>query len=185
MMYDVLYWDDYASGNGSRYSEEFATTISDVLYELHCSSVLEVGCGTGIDLLRMNQSVLVCGVDLNKNALHTAKKINPLGNFQRCTVTQLPYANSSIDFVFSHGLLSCLDDITLVAAMSEMHRVARRYLMDCEILGHDGDIIDGPFCHRDMQARWQHYDIQLIRTRTVEPGAYLVPCVMQLYRLRK
>lgn len=184
-MYDVSYWDEYARSNESRYSKEFTTTVSDMLRELQCSSVLEVGCGTGIDLLEINQDVLICGADLNNNALHIAKGLNPLGNFQRCTVAQLPYANSSIDFVFSHGLLSCLDDTTLVAAMSEMHRVARWYVMDCEMLGNDGDIIDGAFYYRDMQTRWQDYKLQPIRTQTVPQGEYLVPSVLQLYSFKK
>lgn len=182
-MYDVSYWDEYARSNESRYSEEFATTISNMLYDLQCHSVLEVGCGTGIDLLKINQDVLMCGADLNSQALCMAKRLNPLGNFQRCTVEQLPYADSSIDFVFSHGLLSCLDDTILVRTMSEMYRVARRYIMDCEMLGDDGKVIDGPFYQRNMQARWQCHGLQPIRTQTIPGAAHLVPRTLQLYGL--
>lgn len=179
----MSYWNKYAGNNESRYSEEFASAVSNMLRELQCHSVLEVGCGTGIDLLKINQNIMMCGADLNRNALHTAKRLNPLGNFQRCTVAQLPYADSSIDFVFSHGLLSCLDDVTLVAAMSEMHRVAHWYVMDCEMLGNDGDTIDDQFYHRDMQTRWQDYNLQPIRIHAVPQTAYLVPSVLHLYGL--
>ena len=184
-MYDVSYWNEYARSNESRYSAEFATTISDMLYDLQCHSVLEVGCGTGIDLLKINQDVLICGADLNSQALCMAKRLNPLGNFQRCTVEQLPYADSSIDFVFSHGLLSCLDDTILVRTMSEMYRVARRYIMDCEMLGNDGEIIDGPFYQRNMQARWQCHGLQPTRTQTIPGAAHLVPHTLQLYSFNK
>lgn len=182
-MYDMSYWNKYACDNESRYSKRFATFLSDTLDSLQCSSVLEVGCGTGIDLRAMHKDVLVNGVDLNQYALKIAKGQYPSGSFSRCTVTQLPFQDSSIDFVFSHGLLSCLDDDALSTTMSEMYRVARRYIMTCELIGQDGDVIDGPFRNRDIQGRWLQYGLEPIKTTTVQQDAYLVPTTLQLFKM--
>jgi len=50
MNYDKGFWDNYAKENESRYNEEFAKFIRDLVVSLRCTNVLEIGCGTGIDL---------------------------------------------------------------------------------------------------------------------------------------
>ena len=50
MEYDKEFWDKYADANESRYNKEFAGFVRNLATSLKCSSVLEIGCGTGIDL---------------------------------------------------------------------------------------------------------------------------------------
>jgi len=113
MSYNKEFWDKYADKNESRYNEEFAKFTRDLATSLKCTSILEIGCGTGIDLRLFTSEYQIHGIDLNDNALNIAKKKWPIVNFKKGTITDLPFEDSSIDFVFTHQLLNYLDDDTL------------------------------------------------------------------------
>jgi len=100
MSYNKEFWDKYADKNESRYNEEFAKFTRDLATSLRCSSILEIGCGTGIDLRLFTNEYQIHGIDLNDNALDIAKKKLPIVNFKKGTITDLPFEDSSIDFVF-------------------------------------------------------------------------------------
>ncbi|MEJ2261639.1 MAG: class I SAM-dependent methyltransferase, partial [Nitrosopumilaceae archaeon] len=131
MRYDKEYWDNYAKENESRYNEEFAKFIRDLTISLRCTSVLEVGCGTGVDLRLFPDTIEVHGVDLNDLALDYAKKRNPKIDFKKGTITDLPFLDSSIDIIFTHKFLNCVSNEELEKAIPEMFRVARRYIVNC------------------------------------------------------
>ena len=51
MKYDAEFWNKYADENESRYDEKFSTYIRNLASSLPgVQSILEIGCGTGIDL---------------------------------------------------------------------------------------------------------------------------------------
>ena len=62
--YNREFWDRYADENESRYNEEFAKFVRDLASSLRCSSVLEIGCGTGIDLRLFPETFDVYGLSL-------------------------------------------------------------------------------------------------------------------------
>jgi len=99
MSYNKEFWDKYADENEARYNEEFAKYTRDLATSLHCTSVLEIGCGTGIDLRLFPDTFQIHGIDLNDNALDIAKKKLPIVNFKKGSITDLPFEDSSIDFV--------------------------------------------------------------------------------------
>ena len=158
MPYDAEYWNGYARSNESRYNANFAGFLRDLVSSLRCSSVLEAGCGTGIDLRLLGEGVAVHGADLNGEAIGAAREQMPRADFRLCDVTDLPYEDASMDMVFTHRLLNYVDDDTLEAVMSEMYRVAGRYIMSCETYRPDEAFIDGPYRYRDMPRRWAAYD---------------------------
>ena len=108
MTYDEGFWDKYTEGNEERYNEEFAKFTRDLAISLRCTSVLEIGCGTGIDLRLFPDSFKVYGLDLNEKALGIAREKFPRGDFKKGSITELPFEDSSIDFVFTHQLLNYL-----------------------------------------------------------------------------
>ena len=55
MNYDTEFWKNYALENESRINEEFTKFITDLAMSLRCTSVLEIGCGTGIDLQKFQE----------------------------------------------------------------------------------------------------------------------------------
>ena len=101
MNYDENFWREYADENESRYNEEFAKFTKDLAISLRCTSVLEIGCGTGIDLRLFPDTFQIYGVDLNEYALDIAKEKFPVTSFKKGSITDLPFEDSSIDFVFT------------------------------------------------------------------------------------
>ena len=162
MSYNKEFWDKYADKNEERYNEEFAKFTRDLATSLHCTSVLEIGCGTGIDLRLFTDTFQIHGIDLNDNALDIAKEKIPSANFKKGTITDLPFEDSSIDFVFTHQLLNYLDDDTLEKGVAEMYRVAGKYIMNCEKFDETEKQIDENHKFRNMLKRWKNYKVKIV-----------------------
>jgi len=162
MNYDKEFWDNYAKENESRYNEEFAKFIRDLSVSLRCQSVLEIGCGTGIDLRLFPETVEVHGVDLNELALKIAKEKNPKFDFKKDSITKLPFEDSSIDFIFTHKFLNCLNDEDLNKGISEMYRVAGKYIVNCEIYDKSESKTDIVFKGRNLLKKWSEYKVKII-----------------------
>ncbi len=162
MRYDKEFWDKYAKENESRYNIEFAKFTRDLATSLHCTSVLEIGCGTGIDLRLFPDTFQIHGIDLNDNALDAAKERFSIGNFKRGDIADLPFEDSSIDFVFTHQLLNYLDEDALEKGVAEMYRVAKRYIMNCEKFEETEKQIDKDHKFCNMYKRWMNYKVRIV-----------------------
>lgn len=162
MSYNEEFWNKYSDENESRYNEEFAKFVRDLATSLHCSSVLEIGCGTGIDLRLFPNTFDIHGIDLNERALKIAKEKMSIGNFKKESITKLPFENSSIDFVFTHGLMNYLDDKTLEKGVSEMFRVSAKWIMNCEKYEETEKEIDENQKSRNMKNWWLDYKVKFV-----------------------
>ena len=69
---------------------------------------------------------------------------------------------SSIDFVFTHQLLNYLDDDVLEKGISEIYRIAGKYIMNCERYDESEKQIDGNSKFRNMQKRWLDYKVKIV-----------------------
>ena len=74
----------------------------------------------------------------------------------------MPFEDSSIDFVFTHKLLNYLDDGTLDKGISEMFRVAKRYIVNCELFGESEEKINDEMKFRNMLKRWLNYKVKIV-----------------------
>lgn len=162
MNYNKEFWDTYANENEAKFNEEFSKFVRDLAISLRCTSVLEIGCGTGIDLKEFKEPFEVNGLDLNNHALSLARKSIPNVNFKNGDITKMPYEDSSIDFIFTHKLLNYLDDETLAAGVSEMFRVSKKYILNCELFGESEKSINGNMKSRNMLKRWMDYKVKVI-----------------------
>ena len=160
--YDEEFWNKYADENESRGNEEFTKFLTNLVRSLHCTSVLEIGCGTGIDLRKFDDSFEIHGIDLNEHALELAKGNIPKAKFYKESITKLPFEDSSVDFVFTHKLLNYLDDETVDNGVSEMFRVAKRYVLNCELFGETEEKIDDEMKFRNMLKRWLNYKVRVV-----------------------
>ncbi len=160
--YDEGFWNKYADKNESRNNEEFTKFLTNLVRSLHCTSVLEIGCGTGIDLRKFDDSFEIHGIDLNEHALELAKVNIPKSKFYKESITKLPFEDSSVDFVFTHKLLNYLDDETVDKGVSEMFRVAKRYILNCELFGETEEKIDDEMRFRNMLKRWLNYKVRVV-----------------------
>ena len=162
MNYDKEFWDIYSDANESRYNEEFAKFTRDLATSLRCTSVLEIGCGTGIDLRLFPDTFEIHGIDLNDHALEIAKEKFSIANFKKGTITELPFEDSSIDFVFTHGLMNYLDDDTLEKGISEIYRVSGKYIMNCEKFEETEKQTNEKQKFRNMKNRWLDYKVKFV-----------------------
>jgi len=160
--YDEEFWNRYADENESRGNEEFTKFLTNLVRSLHCTNVLEIGCGTGIDLKKFDDSFEIHGVDLNEHALELARKNILKGKFYKESITKLPFEDSSVDFVFTHKLLNYLDDETVDKGVSEMFRVAKKYILNCELFGETEEKIDDEMKFRNMLKRWLNYKVRVV-----------------------
>lgn len=90
--------------------------------------VLEVGCGPGLDLVRFARGgARLTGVDIAPAALGLAADYCRVAGVQATLLeadgAHLPFADSSFDFVYCHGVLSFVRNPAGVIA--EAHRVLR------------------------------------------------------------
>ncbi len=162
MSYNKEFWDKYANENEEKYNEEFAKFTRDLATSLRCTSVLEIGCRTGIDLRLFPETFQIHGIDLNDSALGIAREKISFADFKKGSITDLPFEDSSIDFVFTHQLLNYLDDETLEKGVAEMYRVAGKYIMNCEKFEETEKEIDENHRFRNMIKRWINYKVKIV-----------------------
>ena len=163
MNYDDEFWNKYADENESRYNEEFSKYVRNLTTSLPgVQSILEIGCGTGIDLRLFPDSFQLHGIDLNEHALEIAREKVSNVNFQKGDIAKLPFEDSSIDFVFTHGLMNYLDDDILKKGISEMFRVSKRWIMHCEKYEKTEKQIDENHKFRNMGEKWLDYKIKFV-----------------------
>jgi SAM-dependent methyltransferase len=87
--------------------------------------VLEVGCGTGSDLLQFaRHGALATGVDLTAKHVELARlRVGDLAAVLQADARHLPLEDESFDYIYSHGVLHHCDEPERVVA--EMFRVLR------------------------------------------------------------
>ncbi len=156
---DGRFWEDYAADADSHYNEEFAKFIRDLAASLRCASVLEVGCNAGNDLRLFSGTTEVHGLDIGQKIVDIARQRLASFDFRTGSAVDMPYADASVDIVFTHGFFNYLDDGQVDAALAEMFRVSKRYIVNCE-LGCDGP--DSRSRGRDMYQKWLSYKVRII-----------------------
>lgn len=69
--------------------------------------VLEIGCGTGCDLLQFaKHGAEAIGIDITPEHLRLAReRVGSLAEVREADATDLPFPNESFDYVYSHGVL--------------------------------------------------------------------------------
>jgi SAM-dependent methyltransferase len=90
--------------------------------------VLEVGCGTGVDLARFARGgAIVTGVDLTLSAIELAKanfsQQGLAGDFHVADGERLPFADRTFDLVYAHGVVQYTPDPARLVA--ELRRVLK------------------------------------------------------------
>jgi SAM-dependent methyltransferase len=78
-------------------------------------TVLEVGCGAGVDLARFARGgAIVTGVDLASSAIDLARRnfdqLGLTGSFEVADGERLPFADHSFDLVYAHGVVQYAAD---------------------------------------------------------------------------
>ena len=164
MEYDIDFWNKYTDENQSKDNQEFAKFIRDLATSLRSNSVLEVGCNVGNDLKEFPGDFDVHGIDLNEYALDMAKKRFPSFKFKNGSILNIPFEDSSIDFVFTHYLLNYLHEQEIEKAMKELFRVSGKYILTCELFDEiESKLeVDGKVWKRNVYKRWLNFPVKII-----------------------
>ena len=163
MDYDIEFWNRYTDENKSTINEEFSKFIKDLVTSLRGNSVLEVGCNAGNDLKNFSSEFEVHGVDPNEGALEIAKKNYPSFKFKKGFIANLPYEDSSIDFVFTHNVLNYIEESQLDLAIKELYRVSAKYILNCELYDESESPIDGKKAwKRNVYKKWLDFEVKII-----------------------
>jgi ubiquinone/menaquinone biosynthesis C-methylase UbiE len=92
-------------------------------------SLIEIGCGEGILLRRLTQSVngvRVVGLDLDRAGLEAARAQNRVPLLQG-SITELPFGDNAFDLVICAEVLEHVADPH--PALRELQRIARRWVI--------------------------------------------------------
>ncbi|MEA1906253.1 MAG: methyltransferase domain-containing protein [Euryarchaeota archaeon] len=122
-----------ADGRENEYRKRFISRRAETMAKLAGldggSTVLEVGCGTGIYTVHwIKSSGMLCGLDISRGMLvRLREKIKKTDSEDLFTIEgdseHLPFRNRCFDAVMSVNMVEHLDDVP--AALREMRRVCR------------------------------------------------------------
>jgi SAM-dependent methyltransferase len=145
-------------GQTSWVTTEESTQIPGLLELTGISSVLEIGCGSGVYALHLAQTTgcSIAGLDINALGIHNANQLalrrglSPQAQFEVCDVSKpLPFADETFDAIFSNDVLCHIPGRP--ALLAEMYRVlksgGRRMLFS------DALIIGGVISHDEIATR--------------------------------
>lgn len=113
------------STEGQRY-REYPWLYDAAEFRKHAGEkVLEVGCGTGTDLLQFaKHGSVATGVDITSSHVELARaRLANRAQVYMADMRRLPFIGNSFDYVYSHGVLHHSDEPT--RAVREMLRVLR------------------------------------------------------------
>lgn len=163
-MSDSEYWSQYAESD-SNYNEEMAKFIRDLATSLRSQNVLEVGCSSGNDLKLFSKEFDVCGIEPSESAIRKASQALPHFKFKVGSIVELPFEDSTFDFVFTRNVLNHIGDSDMEKSVSEMFRVSRKYILNVELFSEgESQIQDAPVptWGRNMYRRWQNFKVKII-----------------------
>jgi SAM-dependent methyltransferase len=128
---------DQQRGFAHRISAWFA---EKVLPPLSASSVLEIGCGSGRNLVHIARalpSARIFGIDVNPHAVRIARdRLAGQAVVRQASLYELgDFADGSIDVVFSMGVLMHISHERVVGVIAEMLRIARTAVIHFECHG--------------------------------------------------
>lgn len=110
--------------------QNFYNSFFKVIKPLKAKRVLDVGCGEGFTLKKLQDrkiGVNNVGIDNSTDAIRLGKKIYPDLNLQKGNIYDINFKDKSFDLVLCTEVLEHLDDPD--KAIEEMKRVSSKYLL--------------------------------------------------------
>ncbi len=108
----------------------FYTVLFAQIRKANPKSILDVGCGEGFTLKRLEKEKLGKrneGIDSMDDAIKLAKKIHPELIIKKGDIYKLPYKANSFDMVVCNEVLEHLE--RPMDALAELRRVTRKYVV--------------------------------------------------------
>lgn len=100
------------------------TFLRTATFDVQRPRLLDCGCGTGANLLLLQEFGIPFGIDVTWRGLQFAHD-RGRPRVAQASVAALPFSSSTFDVALSLDVLYCLDDHVEQRAIAEMHRVLR------------------------------------------------------------
>src|SRR5574341_1034788 len=116
-------------GEDLDWGEQWTGVFAPILHAYQVQNVLDLGCGTGNDILRLAQhGYTVVGLDHSREAIHQAatKAASRAALLVADMAAPLPFADASFDAVMSNVAMHMFDDACTRALFAEVRRIVRR-----------------------------------------------------------
>lgn len=110
--------------------DNFYTELFKILRRTKSEKILDVGCGEGVTLNRIQQLKLgkkLEGIDYSDEAIEIGKKTFPNLTLKKADIYSLPYKDNSFDLVLCNEVLEHLEKPQ--DALKELIRVSNKYLL--------------------------------------------------------
>jgi pseudaminic acid biosynthesis-associated methylase len=152
--------------------------------------ILEVGCNVGWNLsyLRELGHTEVYGVEPQPYAVERARTRAPELDVVRGDAFDLPFKDGWFDLAFTSGVLIHVAPNALPAALDEIYRVSRRWIVAIEYDGPDEQEITyrgkpGALWKRDHGAAWRarHPDLRVVRGIELGPEDGYDDCTAHVF----
>jgi len=150
--------------------------------------ILEVGCNVGwnLEYLRRLGVPELCGVEPGAYALARAQQRAPAITVVHGSAFALPFDAGWADLVFTSGVLIHISPDTIDAALDEMYRVSKRWIVAIE---YDHPVeeeihyrgLDAALWKRDHGALWKRRYPDLVERRTLSPADGYDHCTAHLF----
>lgn len=120
--------------------------------------VLECGSNLGLNLTdcARDPEMDVWGLDIQRRAIRDAWASQGGGNFVAGSLFELPFRDGYFDLAFTCGVLIHVPPAGIEAAVREMHRVSRRFLL-CAEYHDDADEVAVPWRGQDAALFRRNY----------------------------
>ena len=104
---------------------------------------------------------------MSEYALEKARKRYPSFKFEVGNMNRIPFDDSFFDLVFTRGVLIHIPGTEIDAGLKELTRVSKKWIMNLEYFGKDGEMIkwsrgDELLWYRNMKERWSKFNVEII-----------------------
>lgn len=108
--------------------------FSEMLNALEISSILEIGCNRGNNLVTLSNigSFQLVGIEPNGYAAQLGRKQSEKISILQGNGFNLPFLDSTFDLVFTAGVLIHIASADLPKIMDQMYRTSKRYVLVAE-----------------------------------------------------
>jgi SAM-dependent methyltransferase len=133
------------------------------------SSVLEVGCGVGVNLVHVDAEQ-IAGADVSAAAIEYARQKLPHCELVAAPGHELPFDDGSFELVFTAGLLVCVGPDLAARMLGELLRVSSGRVMLAE-----GGPPEGSEVWNDETVYWRRDYVALFRELGVDAESEPLP----------
>lgn len=117
------------TGEDLDWGDQWTGAFAPILHTYQVQNVLDLGCGTGNDVLRLAQhGYTVVGLDHSREALHQAatKAASRATFIVADMAVPLPFADACFDAVMSNVAMHMFDDTCTRGLFAEVRRIVHR-----------------------------------------------------------